>query len=470
MSFLRVLLVNPYNYGHPHLGLASIAAYLKDKLQCTVSYLEIEKQEESDSYLGRIATLEFDIIGVSAISTKDFPDVMRKIRRIKGAFPSIPLVAGGSHVTSNPGEVLAHPEIDYVVVGEGEVTLLELLLQLGERRAFNRVQGLGYKELGGPIINEGRPFIEDLDSLPRPDYSLFDFHKYASQQVGRTSYAMRRPVGVVVTSRGCPMNCIYCSIKKIWRGTWRMRSAESVVSEIEHLKSDYGINEIHFLDDNFSADKKRTLRICELLIERKVDISWTTPNGIAIWTLDEHMIDVMKQSGCYRLTFGLESGDDGTKRFIRKNYSIDRAKELIRYCSRRGIWTIGTFIIGFPYEGGEAVENTIKFACATHLDGAAFYIATPFPGTELYEIYRKEGLNLPSSASLFNGVTESVYFSAKELKRLKLRAHQRFYYSRLCRAYTLWWKIRSVSDLRYLLRICRNIARAYANGFRSFFA
>ena len=190
-------------------------------------------------------------------------------------------------------------------------------------------------------------------------------------------------------------------------------------------------------------------------MKAKIDIKWCTPNGIAIWLLDEECIDLMKQSGCYRLTFGLETGDDETLARIRKRYSRKRAIQLIRYANMKGFWTIGTFIIGFPWENKNSLKNTLRYAIASEVDLAVFYSAYPFPGTDLNQYYQEQGLSIPPYGSVTSGGVDTKYLSGNEIAHLRNAFIKKVTRNRLLHAYRVLYKLRSFEDLRLLMGIMR---------------
>jgi len=228
-----------------------------------------------------------------------------------------------------------------------------------------------------------------------------------------------------------------------------------VIDEIEELIKEYGVKEIHFLDDSMSVDKKRLEEICDEIIKRKIDIKWATPNGIALWLLDKPLLTKMKRAGCYRVTFGLESGNKETLALIGKNYSYKWAREIIDHACRIGLWTVGTFIIGFPEEKLASINDTINFALSSNLDLAIFYSATPFPGTRLFDYFKEKGLLYDSSASQFIGGCNTKYFSAEELTKIREDAYTKFIVSRLARPWRFLRKIRSFEDLLYLISLIK---------------
>ena len=283
-----------------------------------------------------------------------FDDVIETAKVIKKIDKNIKVVVGGSHVSVDPVGVIKNKSIDVAVYGEGEMTMWELVLG----KDLKKIKGIVYRKTGVIIKNEPRELINNLDDLPYPDWSVLDYSKYEMGGV----FNMRKPVFPLISSRGCPGHCLYCSVNAVWQHRWRGRSAVNVVNEMEYLMKNFGAREFSFQDDSVSVDKKRLEEICEEITDRKLNIKWNTPNGIAHWTLTKPLLKKMKQAGCYRITFGIESGDQEMRRWVGKPYSLDQAKELTQYANSLGFWTLATNIIGFPYETKENIENTFNFA------------------------------------------------------------------------------------------------------------
>ena len=193
-----------------------------------------------------------------------------------------------------------------------------------------------------------------VNDLPFPARDLLNMQNYLEHPLNAIG-TMRSPATDIITSRGCPFNCVFCSVHTIWGKTWRGRSAKNVVDEIEQLIKDYGIKQIRFQDDNISLDKKRMHEICDEIINRKLNIKWDTPNGIAIWTLDEELLRKMKKSGYYRLAPSIESGSCETIKFINKPIDYEHVNKILKLADKIGLWTVSPFIIGFPYETMEDI-------------------------------------------------------------------------------------------------------------------
>jgi len=278
---------------------------------------------------------------------------------------------------------------------------------------------------------------------------------------------MRKPTTEIITSRGCPFQCIFCSIHTVWGRQWRARSAKNVVDELEHLYKKYGIKEFRFFDDNVSWNKKRIIEMCDEIIKRKLDIKWDTPNGVAISTLDEEVLRKMKSSGYYKIVMGIESGSEKTLKYMRKPVVLKHARKVIKICNKLGIWTWSTFVIGFPDETQKEIRKTIDFAKSSGLNFATFYIAQPYPGTEMYDIYKKEGL-LKKGVNLKSSVTHTEYdthhFKAEELRKIQKNIYSEFIKHRIIsylnpiKLYTEFLnRIKSFEDLRYVWRMFLNL-------------
>ena len=461
------------NPSYPPLGLAYIAAYLRTEGH-RVKILDIlgegyDTAEQSGisfrvglSLADAIAKIDGctpDIIGISNPYTKNEPEAHQTAKAFKKRFPGSLLIMGGAHCSVLPEEVLKDDNVDLVCVGEGEITMSEISRCFDQCRSkdgvmnqCDNINGLAFVKDGAMHLTPERELIADLDELPMPARDLLPMKNYFAGQE-RNPFFMRSPSTSLITSRGCPYNCIYCSVRSVWGRSWRGRSPEKVVEEIRHLQETYGVREIAMCDDALACDTRRLKALCREILSRKIDIKWCTPNGVAIWHLDEECISLMKRSGCYRLTFGLETGDDETTAFIRKKYDRGKAAGLIRYANRMGFWTIGTFIIGFPLETKQAMENTLRYALDSEVDLAVFYSAYPFPGTDLNKIYRELGIFIPDDGSVTKGGTDTKYFKDHEISYLRNRFIKTVTMNRLLRSYRILYKLRSWEDIRFFMRI-----------------
>lgn len=469
----------------PVLGLAYLGAYLEsahhevrilDALAMGISNVQRTKGGtryglSEEDILNVIREFDPDIVGVTCMFSSYLTDAHRVAAIVKSYNQAITVIFGGSHSSIYPEWVLRDENVDVVVFGEGEITMLELVSRLQGGENISEVRGIAFRQNGRIVKNKPREFIADLDSLPLPARHLLPMDVYLNNS--KSPYNIRFPATTMITSRGCFGNCVFCSIHSVWGHRWRYRSAKSVVDEIEYLAKQYGVREIEFLDDNIAASSKRLESICDEIIRRKLNIKWATPNGISYWTLNEKLLWKMKKSGCYRLTFGIESGNIATRKFIGKTYSLELAKRIIGYANKIGLWTVSTFIIGFPYEKEDSIEDTIRFAVESGTDFAVFFLLGVFPGTRVCGIFKKEGLfdfdrvfdNLESATvadfsiigqCLASRGTKTKYFTQNELQAYLDEAYRVFARNRI-RSFSkpnrLLCKVHSFEDLTYAIKL-----------------
>jgi anaerobic magnesium-protoporphyrin IX monomethyl ester cyclase len=229
----------------------------------------------------------------------------------KSISADITTVLIGLHPSVRPADCLANSNIDFVVVGEPELTVLELvgLFEQGNMAGLRKIDGIGFRTNGKFVITAPRTVIQDLDSLPFPARHLLPMDEYfAAVREAPLRGEIRKPWTIVITSRGCPYGCVFCSIHNVMGKTWRGRSPENVVDEIEQLVHTYHIKQIDFNDDNMTIDKKRMENICDLIVKKRLDFEWYAPNGVRADTLDENLLKKMKESGCKKLRIAPESG------------------------------------------------------------------------------------------------------------------------------------------------------------------
>jgi len=450
---------------NPPMGLLYLSAYLDDNdFNSKIYELGVFKEEDaifdgdrirfglSDAEIRMIIRDEKPlIIGLNCMYSVYYNDVANIARVIKEEDPNIKVVVGGNHASSYWKEIMKDENIDFVVIGEGERTFLHLLYNFYLISEYSNVDGLVYRDNGIVIKTKPRALIEDLDEIPMPAYEKIDFEKYIEKG---NIFCMRLSSQGIISSRGCPNNCIYCTVKAVWGRTWRGRSSKNVVDEIQYLKSKYGIKEFAFLDDSMSINKGRLINICDEIIRRDLNIKWTTPNGIAHWTLDKKTLRKMKDAGCYRITFGIESGNMSQRRFIRKPYPLDQAKELIKYANKIGMWTICTNIIGFPHEWLSQMKDTYKFAVDSGTDFACFYLLIPQPTSDIYKYFDE---SLIDEESLNETGCDTMHFRKEELQKIQKKFYRNFIISRVLRyifnPFLLIRKVRSWEDVRYVIRL-----------------
>ena len=428
---MRVLLINPKVdlpidvRSSPSLGLAYVAA-MSEKCSGQVRILDLEV--ESTPLRQVVKEHVPEVIGITAntIQIKSAWQVAQELKEITGA----PIVLGGPHPTFLPAESVERPEIDIVVRSEGEITWVDLCAHLETGESLEGVQGITYQQDGKVIHNPDRPVITDVDSLPFPAYHLFKLDHYTNLQptldhIEGDSYSM-------LTSRGCPYRCSYCS--QILPRRWRARSPENVLAEWRWLVKDLGAKEIGVLDDSFNIDRERVLAICDLIIAEGLNhVPWIMINGIRANLVDEELLGRMREAGCIRTAFGVESG---TQRIldtvVDKHLTLDQVRAAFQAANAVGMETIGFFIIGLPGETEETMEDTIRFACELDPIVANFSMATPFPGTEMYNQVLEKGRLLVKDWDDFAFFENKAQFETDDMpaelvERKWREAYRRFY-------------------------------------------
>jgi anaerobic magnesium-protoporphyrin IX monomethyl ester cyclase len=355
------------------------------------------------------------------------------VSAIKNVNKEVTIILNGLHPSTRPNECLENPNIDFVVIGEPEETISELVVAL-EKNIDNvkKVKGIGFVENTKIIINPPRPPIENLDSLPFPARHLLPMNKYfEAVKENPLRDEINKPWTMMITSRGCPYGCVFCSIHNVMGKTWRGRSPQNVVDEIEYLVNTYKIKQIDFFDDNMMLDKKRGEAICDLIVKRKLHIEWFTPNGVRADTLDENLLRKMKASGCRKIRIAPESGVQRVlDQIVKKNLNLEDVEKAVVLSKKVGIKVGCFFVIGLIGETKENINETIKYAYKLRSLGADrfyFSIAMPVYGTELYEQalrggYLKEKFSDEALAEV-EPLIETPEFTATELSELCAKAN-----------------------------------------------
>ncbi len=354
-----------------------------------------------------------DMVGVNSQFTLQRHNAHQIYAAARRVDKGIVTVGGGAHPTVMPELVLADKNVDFAVLGEGEATIIDLINYLGGRGDIGNMDGLAYRDNGDIRIIPRTRFITDLDALPFPARHLLDMEKYFGLKSSHGTRRKRR-FSPIVTSRGCPAKCTFCSAYRVWGRRFRYRSPENVIAEMQEIKERYGIEEIMFEDDNVTLNVNRAGRLFDLMISEKLDFVWDTPNGVAVYALNEALIDKMKASGCYSLNLALESGSQEVlDNIIKKPVRLPRAKELVRYAQNIGIKVKMYLIIGMPGETKEQMRANFRMAKELGIYTPFVSVATPYPGSELYDTCREKGY-IPPDFSLDNLFIRSFSISTED--------------------------------------------------------
>ena len=422
----------------PPLGLLYLSAYIRPHGYAPhVIDLKVERLDDHD-LLARVRRVRPDVIGIGAF-TPDAPEMHRVTQLLKRAFPSVPIVAGGPHPSTDPDEVLEDESIECAVVGEGEASFLDVLNTLAAGRSLDGVPGIAVRGSGNTVRrNCPREPIRDLDGMPFPAWELVDIERYAAFH-GQTPVGRRRYMSIF-TSRACPYQCTYCHT--IFGKEFRVRSPESVVEEIRELKRRYGIRYIEVCDDIFNMKWQRAVSVCEAIVRSGCDIRMSFPNGLRADIMRDELLDAMRAAGTYFISYAVETASPRLQQLIKKRLHLERTREMIAKTANAGIFVNGFFMLGFPTETREEVQMTIDYACNTRLHSCTFSILCPFRGTEIYEWASKEGMTEfnpePGYELYHTGHVNCSRLSNRELVAMRVGGYLRFYFGggRILR--TLW--------------------------------
>lgn len=467
---MRILLVSPESKvwnsrAHLHNGLGYLAGSLLANGYADVTLHDGAVEDETVAQVLDRAIAEkhpYDVVGISS-PTVLIENAWAAARdaKARGAIT----ILGGPHLTLQPDESMQKPEVDLVVRGEGESAIIEVLRALeqtedGGRKTevnsssvvrpssfvfapqFTNILGLSWRDVNGKIRhNVDRPLRADLDNIPLPAYHLFKIERYTNLQPLTDGLDPRARAYTIVTSRGCPYKCIYCS-KPITGDTWRARSVENVVKEWRMLVRDFHATEIGVTDDIWNLDLKRAKELCRALIAEGLNtVPWVTIHGMKVNHTDLELFQLMKAAGCKRVGFGVENGDEEIlKRVIKKAQTLDMVRAAFKNAKAAGLQTMGFFIFGMPQETEETMEKTIRLALELDPDLANFMIAAPYPGTELWKLVEKEGILFSHTWDDYAIHSDKAHYAIGNLtadlvERKWHEAYRRFYFrpSRLAR-------------------------------------
>ena len=401
MRYRKVLLLNAayedtYFDLQPELpaGLGYIAEALENEgIECDV--LDLDLKYDFSDLVNRILSFQPGLIGMSLMSP-DYKKNYKTIRKIKRKFPSIDIVVGGAHVSFMKEEVMKScQEIDYGVIREGELTLLELCK--GEE--LNKIKGLMFRKNQEIVYMGDREFISELDSLQFPSFKKFELEKYRNI---RRNKDLKIPL---VTSRGCPFSCIYCGAHLSVGKRFRYRSAANVVDEIEYWYQ-RGQKEFRITDDNFSLRKERVHEICDEIEKRKLsDLKISCDNGVRADRVDKELLMRMREVGFYRLDFGVEGGNNKILKNLKKGEKIESIEESIKEACETGFEVELTFLLGSPGETWKDIQDGFNLALKYPISSAYWYHIFPYPGTELYNWLQENNYLLQAPQDYLNSAS-----------------------------------------------------------------
>lgn len=369
------------------LNLAYLIAYLRERRNDKLLFLDAEAERLTYEQIGDYLRKEDpDVIAIT-VPTQVYDMTLNCCKIAKKLNPDVKIIVGGPHPTVMPLQTIKEGVIDFIVIGEGEVSFYELIDALDKGRDLRKIDGIAFKENNVPIINKERALIEDLDSLPFPARDVLPLHLYfvpAHRKVSGEKNSAN-----IIGSRGCPYNCTYCIAAKLWRRKYRPRSPKSIVDEMEECVNKYGLKEFNFHDEFFTIIPERTIEVCKEIQRRKLDVFWVCMARVD--RLTRGMLVEMKKAGCEKILFGFESGSDKILKLMRKQTNLEAAKEAVKLVKDVGIDIAANFMFGNIGETEETIRQTINFAKEINADTTAFFIASPYPGTDFFNIAKEKG-------------------------------------------------------------------------------
>jgi radical SAM superfamily enzyme YgiQ (UPF0313 family) len=403
----------------PPLGLAYMAAVLEQNdfevkiFDCPVCEMNHEKlKAELDSF-------QPTIIGIGSF-TETTESALKSARVAKEVCPDAKVLMGGPHATFEDKQILtSEKEVDIIVRGEGEETILELAKQLPELQKVSEIKGITFRKDSQIIQTPNRPLIQNLDALPRPAYKYLPVEKYK---------IMGKRLLPIITSRGCPFHCSFCVSSKMFGAIIRARSPKNVLDELELLRDEYGTEGVAFQDDTLTVDKKRAIDIFDGMIERKIKLPWGCFSRADVVT--KELLAKMSKAHCNEVGFGIESGCQKMLNAFNKKVTVEQSENAIKWTKEAGIFVAASIILGYPGETKETLQQTLDFIRRLEPDDVWLCHATPYPGTELRDLVESHGWKMVEDWTLYNTMNpifEDPLLPAKEIAQIRKNFYNKLY-------------------------------------------
>ncbi|MDR2946088.1 MAG: B12-binding domain-containing radical SAM protein [Candidatus Adiutrix sp.] len=412
--------------------LCLLAATIKDI--CSVDIIDATMDDLSpDDFTRRIRDGQYDCVGISVLFDIFAEHGHLAVALAKKARPTAVVAMGGIYPTIHPDRAMNNSEADYICLGEGDELLRALILHLSQGTPRPSA-GLAYRNGQEIVFQEKAPFVQDLDALPYPAYDLVDFKKYSEHPPRKTIEApCLVPYAYIITSRGCPQQCCFCQVKHIAGRKFRPRSPRHILDEIAMYKNKYGVRSLIFSDDNIVANKQRAKELFQGMVDEGLAMPWKAQN-MAVFHLNEELVDLMAASGCKYISVSIESGSERVlKEIIKKPIDLEQAKQMIQYAKAAGIYVSANFVFGFPGETWDEIRRTLQCAEEIDADYVKLFSAIPLRHTALWDLCEREkafkdGFD-PASLSWHSGQIQSPHFDSRELTLLRAYEWDRINFS-----------------------------------------
>lgn len=422
MSAFDLVLINtPFLFGPSatRLGLLTIASYIREQ-GYSVTILRDDLQA-IQKQLRCIKLAERSIIGITA-TTDVAPIAFELCAYVKKLYPTALCVIGGNHSTALPERTLRESLFDLVVVGEGELTLAEVIRAWKEGKTFVDIPGIAFLEKGRFIMNSPRELIKELDILPFPAYDLVDIREcFGYIRAGQVN--TKRCLFLLVT-RGCPFDCVFCGSKATWHRQLRWYSIDYIINLIQKVEKDFDIDSISFLDDELVANRKNIIALTEQFKKTGLARRLRWECHATVNSFDLEVAKILKSAGCISVRFGFESGCQKSLDFLKSGrMKVEDAHRAVKACKEAGLYCFGSFIIGSPNETLDDIMETIQFIEKSRLRESAIFVATPYPGTYLYNLALEKGYLKPN-LSWADFVVEGTHYKGPLVRNEHFSAEQ----------------------------------------------
>lgn len=428
---MKVLFVNPpqtaskYKFMGviaPPLGIAYMAGVLQEN-NIDVEILDASAEDMDFKDVEKeLLKRKPDLVALTAL-TPTIGRALETAQVVKETLPDSIVVMGGYHPTFNFIETLEDENVDIVIRGEGEYIMLNLVQALENQSSLHDVKGIVFEDKNSKeiVVNPEAPLIQDLDELPFPALNLLPMKKYRLLD-------MDTHMTTMITTRGCPMQCSFCSSAAMHGKKIRERSVENIVDEIEYLNTNYDIDTIAFMDDTFTLKKRKVMAICDEILKKNIEIMWGCTSRVD--TLDEKLLKKMKEAGCITIFIGVESADQQQLDNMCKNTTIAKIENAFKIAHKLKIRTIASVALGMPGDTKEIMNKTVKFVHKLKPNYAIYSLATPYPGTRFYkEAFEKNLIKIKdwSKYTLITPILETIDCSLNDMRKIQAKAFMKFY-------------------------------------------
>lgn len=475
MNEKKVILIHPPSHmidPEPPLGLLFLSTVL-EKAGCQTEIIDMEPHKVSVNDIKVLIESTGPLFVAISFMTAQYTHMKRIVEAIKSQNHHVPVIVGGIHASALPEDILKEtPQIDYLAAGEGEKTIVDFFHFLCGKMQINEVRGLYYRRSDTIVKNSDRELMteEELNSLPPLRWDkLFDKGLYYRLPIYGTE---RTPYYSIITARGCPYNCMFCDEITIWKRKLRETSIDKVVSEIEYLYNNYGARDIQILDDTFTLKAERVYQFCDEIIEKGIKINFKVTARADRVTLN--MLKRMKEAGVVQVGYGVESGDQSVLNLINKKLKKEDMIKAIEMTREAGLISFALLMVGNPGEGFNSVKMTAKFIKELNADFYSCAIMTPYPGSQVFELYQKNGwildtnwdnyITSPHRVKNYTPVACSDKMSSDELMRAYYFINRTIYFKKIEKIYG---NLFFLNKLFYYQEVFKRIK---ASGMKRFFS